>query len=72
MILRLPQEDNKSRLRKHQQKEVNQMTNNTGLGFFKDAENFLTDLSDLESEYIRGGNLNKATSRTQTTSCKAS
>ncbi len=31
------------------------MTNNTGLDFFKDAESFLTDLSDLESEYIRGG-----------------
>ena len=55
MILRLPQEDNKSRLRKHQQQEVNQMTNNTGLGFFKDVESFLTDLSDLESEYVRGG-----------------
>lgn len=31
------------------------MTNNTGLGFFKDSENFLTELSDLESEYVRGG-----------------
>ena len=31
------------------------MTNNTGLDFFKDSESFLTELSDLESEYVRGG-----------------
>ncbi len=71
MILRLPQEDNKSRLRKHQRKEVNQMTNNTGLGFFKDAESFLTDLSDLESEYIRGG-VGKRTTTRRTTTCRTS
>ena len=41
------------------------MTNKTGLGFFKDAESFLTDLSDLESEYIRGGTGGK-TSKTRT------
>ena len=31
------------------------MTNNTGFGFFKDSESFLTELSDLESEYVSGG-----------------
>ena len=72
MILRLPQEDNKSRLRKHQQKEVNQMTNNTGLDFFKGSESFLTDLSDLDSEYIRGGYGGKRTTTRKTTTCKTS
>ena len=67
MITSLLQEDNKSRLRKHQKNEVNQMTNNTGLGFFKDSESFLTELSDLESEYIRGGG-RKGTSKTSKTS----
>lgn len=41
------------------------MINKTGLDFFKDAESFLTDLSDLESEYIRGGT-GCGTSKTRT------
>lgn len=44
------------------------MTNNTGLDFFKNPENFLTDLSDLESEYVRGGGGKGKTSKTSKTS----
>ncbi len=47
------------------------MTNNTGLGFFKDAESFLTDLSDLESEYVRGGD-GKGTNKSRTSKTRTS
>ena len=44
------------------------MTNNTGLGFFKDSESFLTELSDLESEYLRGGGKSVSDSRSKSKS----
>ncbi|MDJ0719704.1 MAG: hypothetical protein QNJ54_36690 [Prochloraceae cyanobacterium] len=31
------------------------MNSNIGFELFADTESFLTDLSDLESQYVRGG-----------------
>ena len=45
------------------------MTNDTGLGFFQDAENFLTELSDLESEFLKGGTGGGQTTSPTKTSC---